>query len=258
MNITLVSDWYLATDKLMGSTDVNYAEPNSYMTHNADKIYSYLTSEGFTVNAISAMLGNMQVESTINPALIQDTNRWRLPNSGAELSDVPNSVMQNFYDEYYGLSSGGFGISLVQWDGKGITRQKYVGFCINNNLIWYEGNSALARLIDEKDRNLQFQTVTIGGVAYNWSNFPYSTASPEDLAEAWRAGYERSVYTPENKARRQRNARWWYEYLTGEPPTPPDPPDPPDPPEPPEPTILPAWYYMLLYRRRNKKEVILR
>ena len=37
------------------------------MKVNATYLYGYLIQEGWTVNAISGMLGNMQSESAINP-----------------------------------------------------------------------------------------------------------------------------------------------------------------------------------------------
>ena len=47
---------------------------NKYLTQgemesNAKEIYTYLSDKGWTINAISGMLGNMQRESTINPGL---------------------------------------------------------------------------------------------------------------------------------------------------------------------------------------------
>lgn len=37
------------------------------MKANANYIYRYLSSKGWTINAISGLLGNMQSESAINP-----------------------------------------------------------------------------------------------------------------------------------------------------------------------------------------------
>ena len=42
------------------------------MTVNANYIYSYFSSRGWTKESISAMLGNMQRESTINPGIWQN------------------------------------------------------------------------------------------------------------------------------------------------------------------------------------------
>ena len=99
MNKTLINDWWMSTDTLMGST--NTSNVTSEMIHNATKVMSYFRNDGWTDNAIAGMMGNMHLESTFSPALIQATNRWRLPNSAASLSDVPNSVMIDFYKEHY-------------------------------------------------------------------------------------------------------------------------------------------------------------
>ena len=108
MQATLINDWWITTDTggSMGSTDTSNI--SAKQEHNALKVWQYFSSRGWTDNAISAMIGNMQLESWLSPGLIQGTNRYRLPNSASSLSDVPNNVMINFYDSYYGLSGGGF------------------------------------------------------------------------------------------------------------------------------------------------------
>lgn len=44
------------------------------METNAEYIYNYLKKKGFTKNAICGILGNMNSESTINPAVWQSLN----------------------------------------------------------------------------------------------------------------------------------------------------------------------------------------
>ena len=155
MNIEIYNDWYVRTDGRIGPWNITTTQQASAeQIHNAYKIYSAFLNDGWTLNAISATLGNMQHESSLDPALIEQTNRRRLPNSAANLSDVPNAVMQNHYKEYYtGISgSGGYGIGLVQWDGKGITRQKLVGYCENNGYVWYDGDAQIQRIFYEKTK----------------------------------------------------------------------------------------------------------
>ena len=131
MQATLVNDWWLTTNQggSMGTTDTSGITEKQ--KHNAEKVYNYFSNLGWSLSAIAGMLGNMQLESWLSPALIQGTHRSLLPNSASNLSDVPNSVMINFYDSYYGYSNGGFGIGLVQWDGYTSTSpagQKLVSF----------------------------------------------------------------------------------------------------------------------------------
>lgn len=210
MQIELYNDWYVRTDARIGPYNVVSGTPTSEQIHNAVKIHSALSGYGWSESAIAGILGNMQHESSIDPAFIQATNRYRLPNSAANLSDVPNEVMQNFYMEYYDDSNKAYGIGLVQWDGLGITRQKLVGFCMNNGYIWYDGNAQMARLLDEYTRNIQWQTRTYYGVTWTWQNYVTNTRTPEESARIWLGCYEISS----GLTYRQQNARFWYDYFT--------------------------------------------
>ena len=111
MQATLINDWWITTDTggSMGTTDTSGI--TTKQKHNAQKVYDYFSALGWSRSAIAGMLGNMQVESWLSPGLIQGTHRSSLPNSAANLTDVPNSVMINFY------GSSGYGVGLVQWDG---------------------------------------------------------------------------------------------------------------------------------------------
>ena len=217
MQATFVNDWWLRTDGRLGAWNVSTETPTSYQIHNATKIYTALSGYGWSLSAICGIIGNMQHESTLSPAYIQETNRYRLPNSGANLSDVPNDVMQNFYMQYYGDTNRAYGIGLVQWDGIGITRQKLVGFCMNNNLIWYNGDSQMLRLLDEETRNIQWTTRTYYNSTWTWNNYITNTRTPEESARIWMGCYE---IAEAGLTYRQENARYWYDYFSGTPPTP--------------------------------------
>lgn len=234
MQTAVYNDWYVRTDNRIGPWSVTQDTPTAEQVHNATKIYNILSGYGWSLSAIAGILGNMQHESTLNPAFIQATNRYRLPNSAANLSDVPNSVMQNFYKEYYNDSNRAYGIGLVQWDGKGITRQKLVGFCEDNGYVWYDGNAQCARLLDEYTGNKQWSSHTYYGITWTWSNYVTNNRTPEQSARIFCGCYEVSSGIED----RQKNARYWYDYFSN-PDPPPDPPTPdpptPDPPEPPSP-----------------------
>lgn len=222
MQATLINDWYLTTDSggSMGTT--NTSGITNKQQHNAIKVYNFLSNLGWTLNSISAIIGNMQLESWLSPALIQATNRYRLPNSAANLTDVPNSVMLNFYDSYYGQSSGGYGVGLVQWDGSTNTApagQKLVSFAERYNLNWYDGDTQVYRLQREKETNIQFIAQNLGGTFWTWDVFVASTDTPENLAYVWRVCYE--VAAGGTDSTRQANARYWYDYLSNVPPGPP-------------------------------------
>ena len=239
MQAVLYNDWWTTTDTggSMGSTDSSNVTDKQQ--HNASKILAYFRGLGWTVNAIAAMVGNMQLESWLSPGLIQGTNRYRLPNSAANLSDVPNSVMINFYDSYYGLSHGGFGIGLVQWDGSTNTPpagQKLVSFAERYNMIWYDGDTQIYRIRREQESNIQWQAQTLGSTYWTWTEFIASTETPEELAYVWRVCYE--VADPGTDATRRANARYWYDWFIAHPTT-----------------GLPSWMYFLFNRKKVLKNV---
>ena len=240
MQATLINDWWITTDTggTMGTT--NTSGITDKQIHNATKVYQYFISRGWTVNAISAMVGNMQLESWLSPGLIQGTNRYRLPNSASSLSDVPNSVMINFYDGYYGLTNGGFAIGLAQWDGDTPTPppgQKLVSFSERYNLNWYDGDTQVFRIQREKETNIQWQAQNLGGTYWTWDEFTASAAEPEELAYVWRVCYE--VAAGGTDPTRQANARYWFDYFSGPMPG----------------TGLPPWMYFLFNRKKVLKNV---
>lgn len=223
MNVQLINDWYMTTDSggQMGTT--NTSGITSYQIHNATKVYNYFSALGWSLSAIAGMLGNMQLESWLSPALIQGTHRSLLPNSASSLSDVPNTVMIHFYDSYYGYSNGGFGVGLVQWDGYTSTSpagQKLVSFAERYNLNWYDGDTQCYRIEREQETNIQWQNGTVDGIAWTWNTYITNTETPEKSAHAWRVCYE--VAASGTDSTRQANARYWYEYFSSTPPIPAD------------------------------------
>ena len=220
METTLYNDWYVRTDNRIGPYTITTSQqPSSYQIHNATKIYNYLRGLGWSISAVCGIIGNMMHESTIDPAFIQETHRSDLPNSAASLSDVPNSVMLGFD------STRQRGIGLVQWDGHTDTApagQKLVSFAIRYTMVWYDGDTQVFRIRREKETNIQWQSRTLFGTTWTWTNFITNTRTPEDSAHIFRACYEvAAAGVPESKA----NARWWYDYFTSGP-TPPTPPIP--------------------------------
>lgn len=235
MVIQKVNGWWMSTDTLMGSTDTSNI--GQRMKDNARKIYNYFKGYGWSDSAIAGMLGNIHLESTFSPALIQSTNRWRLPNRAAELSDVPNAIMLFFYDSFYGDSGGGYGIGLVQWDGYTSTApsgQKLVSFASRYNLNWYDGDTQCFRIYREYETNIQWQSAQISGIVWTWSNYVTNTQPPEVSARIWQVCYE--VADPGTLPTRQANARYWYDYFIAHPTA-----------------DMPAW---LLFGMQNKRKVI--
>lgn len=270
---TLFNGFWLASDSRIGPYHLAGGTITQEQKENANAIKSFFVDqEGWTINSVCAILGNMMGESTINPAFIQSTNRWRLPNSAADISDVPNSVMANFYKEYYGAQNRAFGIGLVQWDGythnsDGTDVQKMVNYAITNNFNWYDGWTQCYRLRAEYQTDSTyhfFQQTRVNGVYYTFANFVTSTASVSDLTKAWSWGYERNAGGATDRIP---DAEWWYQYFT-DPATAPQPitplyPSQADPNKPYDPTrpvnpddnrynnVIKFWWGFILNRRKE-------
>lgn len=155
---------------------------------NAREIWGFFEAQGWTLESVSGMLGNMEVESFINPA------QWE----------------QNY--PIYG--AGGFG--LVQWT----PWSKFSDWAGSD----WESNyrKQLQRIQWELDNGEQWIPVAQDGYM-SFYDFTQSTLPAPDLAMVFERGYERG--TPMESVRRA-NAQKWYDYLGGSGPTPPVSPPP--------------------------------
>lgn len=192
---------------------------NGYLTEsemraNGIEIYQYFSSYGWSINAICAMLGNMQSESGVNPAIWEGLTPY----------------------------SGGYG--LVQWTPYS-KYKNWAGAQWENN-----GPLECARVIFEFNNGLQWST-QLAWEQYKYPNqaaFPYSNEDISYLAWVWLQNYER----PANFDQPQRAAQAldWYNYITGEqPPIPPD----PQPPDPEESKKIPIWLMFKLEENNEQK-----
>lgn len=181
-----------------GST-TGTSEPlsQSEMDVNAVYVYSYLLDKGWSVNAISAMLGNMQAESTINPG------RW-------QSEDVGNTSM---------------GYGLVQWTPS----TKYTNWCSEQGYSDpSEMDSNLSRIIYELRNNIQW--IATNTYDYSFETFSKSTDSVSSLAKAFLLNYERPADQSESvQSYRASLGSYYYKLLTGSEPSEPTDPDPSEP-----------------------------
>lgn len=154
------------------------------MEMNATYISISLQNSGWTLESICGMLGNMQVESSINPG------RWENDSVGGDPT--------------------GHGYGLVQWT----PYTNYTDWATNNE---YSDPSImdanLARINYELVNNIQW----IPTIQYpmSFQSFKESTASPDILALAFLANYERPA--DPNQPIRGEYALAWYTYLKGTP-----------------------------------------
>lgn len=163
------------------------------MKLNAEYIYRALAREGWTLQSICGMLGNMQFESTINPG------RW-------QSEDVGNMSM---------------GYGLVQWT----PASKYINW-VGSGRDYSTMDNNLKRINYEVENNIQY--IATNDYPLTFRQFKSAVDDPYYLACAFAWNYERSYVvlygTEEEKEalRQQRGgaARSWYTYLSGVSPGP--------------------------------------
>ena len=163
----------------------------SEMQENAEYIRDYLESEGWTLQAISGMLGNMQTESTINPGIWQNL-QVNLKN--------------------------GFG--LTQWTPS----TKLIKWADSAGLDYTDMDTQLQRILYEVLQE-DLQWIKTKSYPMTFDEFTQSVKTPEYLAQVFLKNYERPKN--QNQPKRSTQAAYWYKYLSGE--QPPEPPTPPTP-----------------------------
>lgn len=148
------------------------------MQNNADIMYAFFTGKGWTVNAISAMFGNMQTESTLNPGIWENLDPF----------------------------VGGYG--LVQWT-------PYTHYSEWAGDGWQDnGQKEMERIIYELENHLQWISTSLYPMTFR--EFSQSDKPPAYLAQAFLYNYERPTVKPQPA--RSKQAEYWYEYLVGHPP----------------------------------------
>ena len=166
--------------------DTSNALSQSQMEVNALYIYSYLKHEGWSDNAIAALLGNMQAESSINPG------RWQSDRVGGD--------------------SSGHGYGMVQWT----PYTKYTSWCESEGRSDpSEMDNNLARIMYEVKNNIQwYGTGRYYGMSFE--EFTTSELTVSELAVAFLLCYERPADQSSSvQLYRGSLAKAWYTYLTG-------------------------------------------
>jgi LysM repeat protein len=133
----------------------NTALSQSDQLNNAQIIANFFST--WTPTAISALCGNMHIESAINP------NRWQIG--------------------YDNDPSGGFG--LVQWT----PATKLQDWAAANNLDYTQGDTQLQRIAYEIANNIQWYSTT--DYPLTFQEFTQSNQSTDYLTDAFMHNYER-------------------------------------------------------------------
>lgn len=156
------------------------------MQNNATIIFSYLMGKGWSKNAVAALCGNMQQESTMNPGL------WE------------SMVITDY---------SGFG--LVQWTPS----TNYTNWATSNGYDIDDGYGQLI-WIDEETVN-KGQWIATEAYPLSFEEFKTSTLDVGYLTTAFEKNFERPAAShPE----RIEMAEYWYKWYQGEYVPPPNPP----------------------------------
>lgn len=177
----------------------------SEMQNNASIIYDYFTRQGWSKNAICAILGNMQLESNINP-----------------------QIWQNLKAPVAGESPTGKGFGLTQWT----PYTKLTSWCSANNLAYQDGYSQLKRI--DYERNSTIDRYNLSGFVqwmgyptaydedgrkyctFTFYDFTVSTKTPAELVIDFMNYYERPSTAGRKETTRIKYANYWWEYFNGE------------------------------------------
>lgn len=179
--------WKVELNTYWRTTDVRIYDPSDAQIFNMNKVYDYFINLGWTPNAIAGMLGNMMVESTVNP--------WLFEHRYLTWDDVAAIL----------TDSGGMG--LTQWT----PCRKYYNWALDEQLDPKSGNTMTARIEYEHQNNIQWSLDNI--LHYTWDDFVNSTESPEMLARVFLWAYERPA--DPDVSQRQANARWCFDNIHG-------------------------------------------
>lgn len=184
----------------------NYYLSQSEMENNASLIYTEFSGYGWTDNAIAAILGNMQAESTINPQL---------------------------YESLIVDNTRGYG--LTQWT----PATKLIEWCEQNNFDYTDGGSQLNRIVHELQNNLQWfrnQKAPIKEPPVTFLEWAYTESlSLKECTNYFLWYYEHPAETLQPL--RLEYAKAWYKYITGSEP-------PPQPPDPKKKKKFPIYFYL--------------
>lgn len=150
----------------------------SEMYNNALYIAAWLLEKGWTFEAIGAILGNMEAESTMNPGLWESRDEGNL--------------------------EGGYG--LTQWT----PASKYVNWCsLNGYTNPNDIDAQLSRIIYELENGVQYYKTD--EYPETFREFTQSEKDVEYLACAFVTNYERPKSPDLNE--RSSNARYWYDII---------------------------------------------
>ena len=193
------------------STEVNakkntYADPNDafglnkqQQEANAEYIYNYLSNEGWSINAICGLLGNIQQESQMNPGAWQIGFENNKSSSNCGYGLIQFTPAEDFLPKI-GLSIDNIDEYAERKPGELIDLQlKYlISSCQPDQYVW-----------------LSEMGVNIYGSPYEmaFDEFITSSNNPGELALVFHGHYERSADDEFTQNNRVEYANYWYNYF---------------------------------------------
>ena len=203
----------------MGWTGGNYYLSYSQMQGNVEQIWLILGAAGWTRNAVAALCGNMQAESTINPGIWENLT----PTTTPDINVGYGLVQWTPWNKYaYWAGTG--------WENNGPKQCQRILYEVQNNIQWFENGAAS----------------TIGLPYYppiTFAQFSTSTLSVNTLSDYFITYYEHPGSLTDTYQQRRTNSNNWYTYLQTLP-------DPGPGPHPIQRTKMPIWMMVKPHYRR--------
>ena len=169
----------------------NYYLSQSQMQSNVEQIWAILGRAGWTRQAVSALCGNMQKESTINPGIWENLT----PTTTPDINVGYGLVQWTPWNKYADWAGAG-------WENNGPKQCERILYEVANNIQWFANNSAGAI-----------------GLPVNppitFAQFSVSTLNINTLSDYFVCYYEHPSYSAlvNTQQERRNNTQNWYAYL---------------------------------------------
>lgn len=156
---------------------------NRYLTReemegNAEVIASVFLANGWSINAVAAMLGNMESESGINPGIYENLDSSSTTNGFGLVQWTPNTKYKTWADENGYSDYGDLFNQTIR-----------IRYEVENGLQWIETDA----------------------YPITFKQFTTSVQTPEYLAQAFLYNYERPASL--DQPNRSTQARVWYDFI---------------------------------------------
>lgn len=179
-------------------------EPNQYfndaqMVNNAYCIAGFFLAKGWTLQAIAGLLGNIEQESTMNPALLEQGVPY--PNEGKGTGLVQWTPSGDRYTDINPLH--------LVFDALGLPWGDYSNGTYQCEALYAEFEQSTGLV----DRGIEPQWYQTSAYPISWKDWSESTDSPAELASAFMRNYERPYLPTANEEKRRQDALEWFDVI---------------------------------------------